>query len=96
RRMLEDLQQMMLPMLYQDVLTTVGALPPPQPTLVGPDGQPIQSQGANGGGGLLGGGGNGAQANIAQMLQEMGGRTRQGQPRQPPEESGSTPGREGF
>ncbi|KKM57998.1 hypothetical protein LCGC14_1550020, partial [marine sediment metagenome] len=96
RRMLEDLQQMMLPMLYQDVLTTVGALPPPQPQLVGPDGQPIQSQNGGGGGGMIGGANGGAQANIAQMLQEMGGRTRQGQPRQPPEESGSTPGREGF
>lgn len=95
RRMLEDLQTMMLPLLYEDVLTTVGALPPPQPQLVGPDGQPIQSQNGGGGGGMIGGGGN-AQANIAQMLQEMGGRTRQGQPRQPPEESGSTPGREGF
>ncbi len=94
RRMLEDLQQMMLPMLYQDVLTTVGVLPPPQPQLVGPDGQPIQSQNGGGGGGMIGGANGGAQANIAQMLQEMGGRTRQGQPRQPPEESGSTPGRE--
>lgn len=94
-RMLEDLQEMMKPILYEDVLTTVGAIPPPQPQLVGPDGQPIQSQ--NGGsGGMIGGGGasGGAQANIVQMLQEMGGRTRQGQPRQPPEESGSTPGRE--
>ncbi|KKN29521.1 hypothetical protein LCGC14_0843330, partial [marine sediment metagenome] len=33
---------------------------------------------------------------IVQMLQEMGGRTRQGQPRQPPEESGSLPGSEQF
>ncbi len=98
RRMLEDLQTMMLPMLYQDVLQTVGALPPPQSTLVGPDGQPIQSQNGGGGGGMIGGGGQdgGAQASIVQMLQEMGGRTRQGQPRQPPEESGSTPGREQF
>ncbi|KKM04644.1 hypothetical protein LCGC14_1762150 [marine sediment metagenome] len=95
-RWLEDLQEMMKPILYQDVLQTVGVLPPPQPQLVGPDGQPIQSQNGGGGGGMIGGASNGAQANIAQMLQEMGGRTRQGQPRQPPEESGSTPGREGF
>ncbi|KKM62575.1 hypothetical protein LCGC14_1520290 [marine sediment metagenome] len=92
-RWLEDLQEMMKPVLYQDVLQTVGAIPPSQSQLVGPDGQPIQSQ--NGGGGQTLGGGNGsAQASIVQMLQEMGGRTRQGQPRQPPEESGSTPGRE--
>jgi len=96
-RWLEDLQEMMKPILYQDVLQTVGAIPPPQPQLVGPDGQPIQSQNG-GGGGLIGGGGasDSAQATIVQMLQEMGGRTRQGQPRQPPEESGSTPGREQF
>lgn len=95
-RMRQDLQELMKPILYQDVLQTVGVLPPPQPGLVGPDGQPIQSQGANGGGGLLGGGGNGAQAGIVEALQSMGGRTRQGQPRQPPEESGSTPGQEQF
>ncbi len=97
-RMLEDLQELMKPILFEDVLTTVGAIPPPQPQLVGPDGQPIQSQNGGGGGGMIGGGGTsgGAQANIVQMLQEMGGRTRQGQPRQPPEESGSTPGREQF
>ncbi len=95
-RWLEDLQEMMKPILYEDVLQTVGVLPPPQPQLVGPDGQPIQSQnGGSGVGGLIGSGG-GASANIVQMLQEMGGRTRQGQPRQPPEESGSTPGREQF
>lgn len=98
-RMLQDLQELMKPVLYEDVLQTVGVLPKPQPGLVGPDGQPIQSP--NGGGGtasVVGGGGQagGAQANIVQMLQEMGGRTRQGQPRQPPEESGSTPGREQF
>ena len=97
-RMLEDLQEMMKPVLYEDVLTTVGVLPPPQPQLVGPDGQPIQSKNGGGGGGLIGGGGQsgGAQAAIVEMLQSMGGRTRQGQPRQPPEESGSTPGREQF
>ncbi|KKL45826.1 hypothetical protein LCGC14_2351730, partial [marine sediment metagenome] len=98
-RWLEDLQEMMKPILYEDVLVTVGAIPPPEPQLVGPDGQPIKSE--NGGGGassMIGGGGQagGAQASIVQMLQEMGGRTRQGQPRQPPEESGSTPGREQF
>lgn len=97
-RMLEDLQEMLKPILYEDVLVTVGALPPPQPQLVGPDGKPIQSQNGGGGGGMIGGGGQdgGAQAAIVEMLQSMGGRTRQGQPRQPPEESGSTPGREQF
>jgi hypothetical protein len=93
-RWLEDLQSMMMPILMQDVLQTVGVLPPPESQLVGPDGQPIQSQ--NGDGGQVTGNVSGAQANIIQMLQEMGGRTRQGQPRQPPEESGSLPGREGF
>ena len=90
-RWLEDLQEMMKPILYQDVLQTVGVLPPPESQLVGPDGQPVSSNG-----GSPGAGGGDAQANIAQMLQEMGGRTRQGQPRQPPEESGSLPGRESL
>lgn len=94
-RWLEDLQEMMKPVLYEDVLTTVGVLPPPESQLVGPDGNPIKSNNG-GGGGMIGNGGGGASANIIQMLQEMGGRTRQGQPRQPPEESGSTPGRESF
>ena len=91
-RMIQDLQEMMKPALYQDVLQTVGVLPPPQEQLVGPDGQPIQSQ--NGGNGQVPLGSQGSQAAIVEMLQSMGGRTRQGQPRQPPEESGSTPGRE--
>jgi hypothetical protein len=95
-RMLEDLQEMMKPVLYEDVLQTVGVLPPPQPRLVGPDGQPIQSQNGGGAGNTTGNGGGGAQAAIVEMLQSMGGRTRQGQPRQPPEESGSTPGQEQF
>lgn len=93
-RMLEDLQTLMKPILYQDVLRAVGMLPPIQPELVGPDGQPIQSQGSGEGANLLGGGGNGASAGVIEALQSMGGRTRQGQPRQPPEESGSTPGLE--
>lgn len=95
-RMLQDIQEMMKPILYQDVLQATGVLPPPQPQLVGPDGQPIQSQGANGGNaGVVAGGGD-ASAAVVEMLQSMGGRTRQGQPRQPPEESGSTPGQEQF
>ena len=85
---------MMMPILMQDVLQTVGVLPPPESQLVGPDGQPIASNGD--GGQVSSNGQSSAQASIVQMLQEMGGRTRQGQPRQPPEESGSLPGREGF
>jgi len=91
-RMLQDLQEMMKPVLYEDVLQTVGVLPPPQQQLVGPDGKPIQSQ--NGGGGQVPPGSEGSRAAIIEMLQSMGGRTRQGQPRQPPEISGSTPGLE--
>ncbi|KKN33831.1 hypothetical protein LCGC14_0799650 [marine sediment metagenome] len=92
-RWLEDLQSMMMPVIMQDVLQTVGVLPPPESQLVGPDGQPIAS--SNGDGGRVSSNGqSSAQANIVQMLQEMGGRTRQGQPRQPPEESGSLPGSE--
>lgn len=91
--MLEDLQELLKPILYQDVLRTVGALPPPGPELVGPDGTPIKSNNGGGGGGLLGGGGGSA---VEEIMKSMGGRTRQGQPRQPPEESGSTPGQEGL
>jgi len=96
-RMLQDLQEMMKPVLYEDVLQTVGILPSPQEQLVGPDGQPIVSQNGGGGGNQrIPQASQGSQAAILEMLQSMGGRTRQGQPRQPPEESGSTPGREQF
>ncbi|KKK62899.1 hypothetical protein LCGC14_2999720, partial [marine sediment metagenome] len=70
-RMIQDLQEMMKPALYQDVLQTVGVLPPPQEQLVGPDGQPIQSQ--NGGNGQVPLGSQGSQAAIVEMLQSMGG-----------------------
>ena len=99
-RMLEDLQEMLKPTLYADVLQAVGLGPPPQDGqgLVGPDGQPIRSQGTATGprGVLLGGqGGDGAaQAAIEEAMKSMGGRTREGQPRQPPEEAGATPGLE--
>jgi len=83
-RMLEDLQNLLLPTLYQDVLQTVGAI---QPQLVGPDGKPVQSQGN-------GAVPSGNSAGVIEALQSLGGRTRQGQPRQPPEASGSTPGLE--
>ena len=90
--MLEELQEMMKPVLYQDVLQAVGAIPPPQPEILGPDGQPVQSQGSGRAGGFIPSGGNGsAQAAIVEALQSMGGRTRQGQPRQPPEEAGAFP-----
>jgi hypothetical protein len=87
-RMLEDIQQLLTPILYQDVLQTVGAAPPPQPGLVGPDGRPIQSNGGGGPGGIqqllamLGQGGDGGAG------QSSGGYSRAGQPRQPPETAG--------
>ncbi|KKN06627.1 hypothetical protein LCGC14_1075260, partial [marine sediment metagenome] len=93
-RMFQDLQEMMKPALYEDVLQTVGVLPPPQPQLVDPQGNPIQSTNGGPGGGGIPAASQGSQAAIVEMLQSMGGRTRQGQPRQPPEISGSTPGLE--
>ncbi len=92
-RLLQDLQELMKPVLFQDVLTRVGVLPKPgeqpQQGLVDPTGKPIGgTPGGNGGGG------DAAQAVITEMLQSMGGRTRQGQPRQPPETAGSTAGLE--
>ena len=90
-RLLEDIQELLKPAIMEDVLQTTGALPPPQPQLVGPDGKPVQSQ--NGGGGIPPVS-EGSRAAIIEMLQSMGGRSRQGQPRQPPEISGSTPGLE--
>ncbi|KKK87097.1 hypothetical protein LCGC14_2756670, partial [marine sediment metagenome] len=85
---------MMKPVLYEDVLQTVGILPSPeeQQQLVDGQGNPLQPSG--GGNGQVPVASQGSQAAIIEMLQSMGGRTRQGQPRQPPEESGSTPGRE--
>jgi len=93
-RLLQDLQELMKPTLMEDVLQTVGILPPPQPQLVGPDGEPVRSQNGGPGGGGVPPASEGSRAAIIEMLQSMGGRTRQGQPRQPPEVSGSTPGLE--
>jgi hypothetical protein len=89
-RMFEDVTEMLKPLLYQDVLQTVGVMPPSQPGLVGPNGQPLRAQAQRGGGG-------GAQGMLASMRrdgqgeagQAMGGYTRAGQERQPPQEAGS-------
>ncbi|KKN47056.1 hypothetical protein LCGC14_0666650 [marine sediment metagenome] len=83
-RFIEDVQNMLKPILAQDVLKTVGVLP----QLVGPDGKtPIGGSGPTGG--------NGARGNpVEEMLKSMGGQSREGQARQPPEEAGSTPGLE--
>jgi len=93
-RMLQDIQELMKPSLLEDVLQTVGVLPSPQPQLVGPDGRPVQSQNGGSDGRGIPPASEGSRAAIIEMLQSMGGRTRQGQPRQPPEISGSTPGLE--
>ncbi|KKL51768.1 hypothetical protein LCGC14_2292210, partial [marine sediment metagenome] len=73
-RDLEDLQTMLRPLLFQDVLQTVGIMPPTQPGLVGPDGKTplVQTRG------------NGKAGQIA------GGYSRQGQERVPPEIPGTT------
>ncbi|KKM93935.1 hypothetical protein LCGC14_1203430 [marine sediment metagenome] len=91
-RFIEDVQEMLKPLLVQDVLQTVGVMPPMAPGLVGPDGQtPIG--GPRGAPGPAGG--DGARGNaVEEIMKSMGGRTREGQARQPPEEAGSTPGRE--
>lgn len=88
-RELENLQGMLRPLLYEDVLRTVGALPPVQPQLVGPDGKPIKSLTEKGPGGvqaLMAGNGDQGEAG-----QAMGGYTRMGVERQPPEEAGALP-----
>ncbi|KKM55735.1 hypothetical protein LCGC14_1552330 [marine sediment metagenome] len=79
---------MLKPVLAQDVLQTVGVLPPPN-ELVGPDGKtPIS--GPRGRPGPTGG--NGARGNpVEEIMKSMGGMTRAGQARQPPEEAGSFP-----
>ena len=84
-RFIEDIQNMLKPVLAQDVLRLVGAMPPP---LVGPDGEtPIGGQNPTGG--------NGARGNpVEEIMKSLGGSTRAGQARQPPEEAGSTPGLE--
>ncbi len=93
-RLLQDIQELLKPALMEDVLQHTGALPPPQPQLVGPNGQPLQSTNGGPGAGGIPPASEGSRAAIIEMLQSMGGRTRQGQPRQPPEISGSTPGLE--
>jgi hypothetical protein len=75
-RDLEDLKNMLKPMLYRDVLVAVGAMPAMAPQLVGPDGNPLRPQ---------------AQRNGGEAGQAMGGYTRAGQERQPPEEAGTFP-----
>lgn len=89
-RDLEDLQTMLKPLLFKDVLQTVGMLPT-EKGLVGPDGKtPVRSQGGRGGvGQIMSGNGDQGEAGLS-----MGGHTRAGQPRQPPEEAGATPGLE--
>jgi hypothetical protein len=75
-------------------------MPPPKPTLLGPDGKPISS-GTNGGGGQ-----GGVEQLMADLMkrresagagrsgQSEGGYTRAGQSREPPETAGATPGLE--
>lgn len=89
-RNLEDIQEMLLPLLYQDVLQTVGILPPTQPQLVGPDGKtPVRTLTGKGGiAELLGRDGGRGEGEAAQSA---GGRAREGQERQPPEAAGSFP-----
>ncbi len=85
-RMLEDLQSMLRPVLYQDVLRITGIIPPTNPTsptILGPDGQPIsgqnpqagQSPSSNGTGGAMQSGG---------AQQAEAARTQAGSPKQPP------------
>ncbi len=88
-RFLEDIQEMLKPIMVQDVLTRVGVMPPQTQGLVGPDGEtPIS--GTRGPAGPAGG--NGAKRGaIEEIMKSLGGTTRQGQPRQPPEEAGAFP-----
>jgi len=98
-RLLEDLQEMMKPQLYQDVMNTVR---PPPPTILGPDGNPLPP--SNGGNPLTAQGqGSQGQGGVQQLLAEMkaagqgeagqvmGGMTRGGQARQPPMGAGEFP-----
>src|SRR3972149_362806 len=96
-RMKEDLQELLKPSLYKDVLETVGILPPPEAGLVGPEGQPISSislapRGGPGGVQELMAAlkGNGRSA-TGEAAQAAGGYTRAGQSRQPPEAAGAFP-----
>ena len=89
-RMLEDLKDQLIPVLYQDVLQAVGIIPPtPAPTgqapqLVGPDGKPVQSgQNSNSGTQLLMGADPAARQAILESNQSAGGMTRAGMAREP-------------
>lgn len=95
-RMFEDLQDMLKPILFQDVLRTVGLIKE-VPVAPGGDGESPQVTQPGGPGGaqmLLAGkkapsaeGESQGEAGLS-----MGGYTRAGQSRQPPEEAGATPG----
>lgn len=86
-RMEEDLQDMLRPILYQDVLRTAGVIPteqPAQPSVLGPDGQPIGGQNPQAG--------QHPQAQTAQANSSEAGSTgaasQAGSPRQPPMDPG--------
>lgn len=88
-RYLEDLKSMAKPVLFQDVLRTVGIIPPQAQTesvVLGPDGKPISGENTQVGEG--GGGRDGAQARQAATVQ-------QGTVKQPPRDPGELPGSEG-
>lgn len=106
-RMMEDVQDLLKPILYQDVLQTVGVIPSvaQQQGLVGPDGQPISANGGRGAPGSNSGiqnllsalsarNPNAASAisgAVGRINQSDAGMSRQGQPRQPPFEPGEFP-----
>ena len=97
-RMKEDIQQLMIPALYQDVMEQVLGAPEvtqSQPSgLVGPSGQPISSNGGPGGGGggiePFGMGPRGVAEDTGRIEQVMSGYRRAGMPRQPPQQPGAT------
>lgn len=102
-RMLEDLKDQLIPVLYNDVLQTVGILPPtPAPTgqpagqgIVGPNGQPLtQGQNGNSGTQQMMAMDPAARQAILQSNQSAGGMTRAGAPREPG--AGQHPGEMGF
>ena len=89
-RLIEDIQDALKPFLVEDVLTTVGVIQPQPTGLVGPDGKTPVS-GPKGPPGPTGGGNGAGRSAIEEIMKSMGGYTRAGQPRQPPEEAGAFP-----
>lgn len=88
-RDIEDIKEMVKPILFRDVLQEVGILPQMEPQPAGGPGGTVKAQAVRGPGGAQQVADNTAPPGRGEAAQALGGTARAGQPRQPPEEPGS-------